>query len=117
MPRSARKTAAMTLKIGKNAITALGMKPVKLAFEKCFEIHRMLQYRATVLANRTAARQPFASRFSINCGKRPGVLNYSRQKLRKNKGSSLDQDQILKKRGRRPSPSLDNRLLQFNLPP
>ncbi|NNH85971.1 hypothetical protein HLH89_34115 [Rhizobium laguerreae] len=32
----------MTLEIGKNAVTALGMKPVQLVFEKRFEIHHML---------------------------------------------------------------------------
>ncbi|MBX5025261.1 hypothetical protein HJB63_22120 [Rhizobium lentis] len=34
----------MTLEIGKNAVTALGMKPVQLVFEKCFEIHHMLPF-------------------------------------------------------------------------
>ncbi|MBB3354767.1 hypothetical protein FHT70_004723, partial [Rhizobium sp. BK049] len=54
--------AALTFEIGKNAVAALGMKPVQLVFEKCFEIHHMLQYRAAVLADRTSARQclPFA---------------------------------------------------------
>ncbi|EGE55934.1 hypothetical protein RHECNPAF_800038 [Rhizobium etli CNPAF512] len=62
MARGARKVAALTLEIGKNAVTALGMKPVQLVFEKCFEIHHMLQYHAAVLADRTSARQclPFA---------------------------------------------------------
>ncbi|MDU0359323.1 hypothetical protein RWK44_02650, partial [Rhizobium sp. 25PS6] len=52
------KIAAVTLEIGKNAVTALGMKPVQLVFEKRFEIHHMLQYRADVLDDRTSARQP-----------------------------------------------------------
>ncbi|MBB4238719.1 hypothetical protein, partial [Rhizobium esperanzae] len=53
----AGKIAAVTFEIGKNAVTALGMKPAQFVFEKCFEIHHMLQYRAAVLADRTSARQ------------------------------------------------------------
>ncbi|MBX4926726.1 hypothetical protein, partial [Rhizobium binae] len=62
MAGGAREVAALTLEIGKNAVTALGMKPAQFVFEKCFEIHHMLQYRAAVLADRTSARQclPFA---------------------------------------------------------
>jgi hypothetical protein len=40
--RGARKAAAVTLKIGKNAITAFAVKAVQLAFEKRLEIHVML---------------------------------------------------------------------------
>ncbi|MGO7729475.1 hypothetical protein ACC704_15410, partial [Rhizobium johnstonii] len=54
----ARKIAAVTFEIGKNAVTALGVKPVQRAFKIRFEIHHMLQYHATVLADRTFARQP-----------------------------------------------------------
>ncbi|WP_289720872.1 hypothetical protein [Rhizobium sp. S152] len=42
----------MTLKIGKNAIAAFRMKAIQLVFEKRFEIHSLLQYRASVFANR-----------------------------------------------------------------
>jgi hypothetical protein len=60
--RRAGKIAAVTFEIGKNAVTALRMKPVQLVFEKRFEIHHMLQYRADVLDDWTSARQclPFA---------------------------------------------------------
>ncbi|OWV85605.1 hypothetical protein ATY81_28005 [Rhizobium sp. R72] len=46
MPRGARKAAAVTLKISKNAIAAFSVKPVQLAFEKCFEIHHLLLLRS-----------------------------------------------------------------------
>ncbi|WP_208605686.1 hypothetical protein, partial [Rhizobium aegyptiacum] len=40
--RRAGKIAAVTFEIGKNAVTALGMKPVQFVFEKRFEIHHLL---------------------------------------------------------------------------
>ena len=56
--RGARKIAAVTLEIGKNAIAALIVEPVQFAFEKRFEIHHLLQYRAAFISQRTRTRQP-----------------------------------------------------------
>jgi hypothetical protein len=46
MARGARKAAAVTLKIGKNAIAAFAVKPVQLVFKERFEIHRLLPVQA-----------------------------------------------------------------------
>jgi hypothetical protein len=54
-----RKVTAMALQIGKNAVTALSVKPVQLAFEKRFEIHHMLQFVRLFLAETATERQPF----------------------------------------------------------
>ncbi|WP_167377033.1 hypothetical protein, partial [Rhizobium aegyptiacum] len=69
--RRAGKIAAVTFEIGKNAVTALGMKPVQFVFEKRFEIHHLLQYRAAVLADRTSARQCLPSDLTSTAAKGP----------------------------------------------
>jgi hypothetical protein len=61
----------MTLKIGKNAVAAFRMQAVQLVFEECFEIHHMLQYRASVFCERTLVRQPFASALAPSAAKGP----------------------------------------------
>ncbi|MGV1791436.1 hypothetical protein, partial [Rhizobium sp. A37_96] len=43
--------ASAAFEIGEDPVTALTVKSVKLALKKCFEIHHLLQYRATVFEN------------------------------------------------------------------
>jgi hypothetical protein len=50
VPRGARKAAAVTLKIGKNAITAFAVKSVQLVFEKRFENHHLLHVQGDIRA-------------------------------------------------------------------
>ncbi|WP_207917174.1 hypothetical protein, partial [Rhizobium sullae] len=54
----ARKVAAVTLEIGKNAVAAFGVKPVQLAPKKPFEIHACAPVSRDGFAERTIARQP-----------------------------------------------------------
>ena len=59
--RGAREIAPMALQIGKHAVAAFLVQAVQLALEKSFEVHLILQNRATVLHDCRTARQPPAT--------------------------------------------------------
>ena len=74
--RGARKIAAVTLDIGKNAVAAFLVRPVQLALKVSFKIHNALQNSRLVFLIAGLRVNPLPRR----CGKRPLLLNKSKQK-------------------------------------